>query len=72
MLPQFSERIGAIGLEAVCVQVYRMREAQRLVTEKGLVIADRSGNPIANPAIAVERAAQGEVMTWRKHFAARR
>jgi phage terminase small subunit len=71
MLPQVSSKIGAVGLEALCVQVHRMRDAQQRVTAEGLVVASPKGDPVPHPALAVEAKAQGEVREWLKRFPAR-
>jgi hypothetical protein len=64
MLPQVRPTIGAAGMEALCTQVYRMRDAQKRITAEGIVVADAKGNPCPHPALAVEKQAQGEVRAW--------
>jgi len=51
-------------LEAYCGQVARLRDAQRRLAVEGLVIADVKGQPVAHPALAIERAAQDEIRRW--------
>lgn len=56
--------IGLIGMEALCGQIYRMRDAQARITKDGAIVADAKGNPIPHPAIPIEKAAQAEVRAW--------
>jgi hypothetical protein len=65
------ERIGAAGMEALSGQVYRMREAQRRITEEGLVVQDSKGNPVPHPALGIEKTAQAEVRAWTDKYARR-
>lgn len=53
-----------VALEAAAVQVARMRDAQRRIDDEGLIVPDAKGEPIAHPALVVERAAQAEVRKW--------
>ena len=69
--PQVRPAIGAAGLEALCIQIARQRDAQRRITEEGLVVADGKGNPAPHPALEIERAAQREIRDWLKQFATR-
>lgn len=71
MVGQVRPTIGAVGLEALCVQVARMRDAQRRITAEGLVVADAKGNPVPHPALAVEKQAQAEIRQWLGKFGAR-
>jgi P27 family predicted phage terminase small subunit len=71
MLPQVSRRIGAAGLEALCMQVSRMRDAHRRIETEGMVVQDPKGNPAPHPALAVEKQAQGEVRQWLVKFGGR-
>jgi len=59
-----STRIGPQGLEAFCGQVYRLRAAEKRITEEGLVVQDSKGNPIPHPALAIEKQAQTEIRNW--------
>lgn len=59
-------------LEAFCVQVARMRDAQARVDSEGLVVADEKGRPVPHPALAIEKAAQVEVRAWADRFRPRR
>ncbi|WP_213452876.1 P27 family phage terminase small subunit [Rhizomonospora bruguierae] len=55
-------------LEAFCVQVARMRDAQARIDAEGLVVADAKGQPIPHPAIALEKQAHAEVRAWGDRF----
>lgn len=61
---------GPIGpdFEAWCGQVARLRDAQRRIALEGLIVADAKGNPMAHPAIAIERQAQAELRAWGQTF----
>ena len=59
-------------LEAYCVQVARMRDAQRRIDAEGLVVADEKGRPVPNPSLAIEKSAQAEVRAWADRFRPRR
>lgn len=65
-------RIAGPDLEAYCVQVARMRDAQARVDVEGIVVADEKGRPVPHPALAIERAAQAEVRAWADRFRPRR
>lgn len=52
--------VGA-ALEAYCVQVARMRDAQARIDREGVLIADSKGLPAPHPALAIERAASADV-----------
>lgn len=69
LVDQVHPRIGTAGMEALCGQVYRVRDAQRRVTEEGAVVADDKGNPVEHPALDIERRAQDQVRRWMKDFA---
>lgn len=49
-------------LESMSVQIARARDAQARIDGEGIVIADPKGNPVPHPAIAIERAAQVEIV----------
>jgi P27 family predicted phage terminase small subunit len=63
-----SEAITGPALEAYCGQVARLRDAQRRIAAEGLVVADSKGQPVAHPALAIERSAQAEIRTWADTF----
>jgi len=69
--PNMVARIGNAGLEALCGQVYRMREAERRISDEGMVVQDTKGNPMPHPAIAIEKQAQAEVRSWTDKFGKR-
>lgn len=54
------------AFEAYCGQIARLRDAQNRISEEGLVIADAKGQPIAHPALVVEKQAQVEIRAWSK------
>lgn len=56
--------IGPVGLEALCGQVHRQRDAEQRITEEGLVVQDSKGNPVPHPAIVIEKQAQAEIRQW--------
>jgi len=72
MTGQVNQKIGAAGMEALCIQVFRMRDAQARVSRDGLMVSDEKGRATEHPALAVERAASREVMAWLKQFPAPR
>lgn len=65
-------RIAGADLEAYCVQVARMRDAQSRIDGEGLVVADEKGRPVPHPAIELERKAQVEVRAWGDRFRPKR
>lgn len=69
--PRVVRRIGPMGLEALCGQIFRMRDAQERVTKDGAIVADAKGNPCPHPALAIEKAAQAEVRAWIIKFGVR-
>lgn len=62
--PKVRRTIGPIGLEALCGQIYRLRDAEQRVTRDGAVVNDAKGNPVPHPALAIERQAQAEILKW--------
>lgn len=69
--PTVRPNIGPVGLEALCTQVHRLRDAQQRVEKDGAVVADAKGNPCPHPAIVIERQAQAEIREWVRRFGAR-
>ena len=65
--------LGASGpeFEAYCGQVARLRDAQKRISEEGLVVSDEKGRPVPHPALAIERAAQAEVRAWAGRFSSK-
>ncbi len=51
-------------LEALTVQISRMREAQRRIDADGLIVSDEKGRPMKHPAIEVETESQRLVFKW--------
>lgn len=70
MAGQVRSRIGSSGLEALCLQIHRMRDAQARIDKEGLIVADAKGAPAPHPAILIERAAQVEIRAWIIKFGA--
>jgi phage terminase small subunit len=68
MAPQVAVSIGAAGLEALCVQVVRMRDAAARINAEGMIVADVKGAPVPHPAISIERGAQSQVRDWLVKF----
>jgi phage terminase small subunit len=62
------EQIAGPKLEAYCGQVARLRDAQRRIAVEGLVVADGKGQPMAHPALVIERTAQDEIRKWGDTF----
>lgn len=52
------------GIEALALQLVRMREAAALVEADGLTVTDDHGRTTAHPALAIERAAAAQVRDW--------
>lgn len=66
------ERIVGPDLDAYCVQVARMRDAQARIDAEGLIVADEKGRPVPHPAVELERRAQTEVRAWGDRFRGRK
>lgn len=62
------ERITGPDLEAYAGQVARLRKAQRLLGQAGVLLKDKQGNPIQHPALDIERKAQDEIRKWGNTF----
>jgi phage terminase small subunit len=54
--------------EAYLGQVARLRDAQERIATDGMIVQDARGNPVAHPALAIERSAQSEIRTWGDRF----
>jgi len=61
-------QIGEAGMESLCSQIHRMREARTRIDEEGIVVQDSKGNPTPHPALDIERRAQTEIRAWMKDF----
>ena len=68
LVGQVRSDIGAAGLEALCVQVLRMRDARDRVTNDGLVVQDAKGNAVPHPALEIEKRAQNEIRVWLQDY----
>lgn len=66
--PTVRSAIGETGLEALCTQIRRMRDAGERIEAEGLVVADLRGNSVPHPAIVIEKAAQAEVRRWMSDY----
>lgn len=71
MEPQFASRIGALGLEAACAQVHRLRTARAQIDKDGQIVRDSKGNPAPHPALTVEKQASAELREWLKRYGQR-
>lgn len=68
LAPKVRRDIGELGLESLCAQVLRMRDAAGRIQREGLIVSDEKGAAVAHPAIAVERVAAAEVARWLKQY----
>ncbi len=57
------------ALEAFCVLMARLREAQKRVEEEGMVVKDPRGRVVPHPALAVERQTAEQIRAWGDRFA---
>lgn len=55
-------------LEAYCGAVARLRDAQRRISEEGMIVPDGKQNPIPHPALAIERASMEQLRKWGDKF----
>jgi P27 family predicted phage terminase small subunit len=55
------KRLTDAQVEAYCVCVARMRDAQGRIDSEGLLIADEKGRPIPHPALAIEKSCRAEL-----------
>jgi len=69
--PTVYDRIGPVGLEALCGQVYLLREAEERVKREGMVVQDVKGNPTPHPGLAIIKQAQAEIRNWVKEYGRR-
>jgi len=65
---QVRPRIGSAGMEALCGQVFRLRDAQARIAKDGAVVLDGKGVPGPHPAIAIEKSAGAEIRAWLQKF----
>lgn len=61
------EAITGPDLEAYAGQVARLRKAQRLLAQAGVLIK-KDGEPQPHPALDIERKAQDEIRKWGNTF----
>ena len=59
----------ATAVEALAVQIARMRDARSRVDDEGMIVLDSHDKPMAHPCIAIERMAAAEVRRWRSNLA---
>lgn len=52
------------GMEALALQITRMREAAALITDDGMTTTGADGVSRPHPALAIERAAAAEIRDW--------
>lgn len=57
---------GKLGpeFEAYCGCVARLRDAQKRIHDEGAIVPDGKQNPIAHPALAIERQCQEQLRKW--------
>jgi len=67
--PEQAQEIEGHELEAYCGVVARLREAQRRISEEGMFVADKKGEPVPHPALSVERACNDALRRWGRKFA---
>lgn len=72
MAEQVVGSMPAAAFEALCQQVWLMRDAQDRVASEGSVVADARGNAGEHPAIKIQREAANEVRRWLERYAARK
>lgn len=59
--PQLDEDTPEVLCEAICVQINTMREANQAVAQDGIVVKDPKENPIAHPALLIQRESQNQL-----------
>lgn len=68
MKGQVRAAIGTAGLESLCLQIHRMRDAQSRVAKDGPIVLDGKGVASQHPALAIEKSASAEIRTWLREF----
>ena len=73
LLPTLGEEARAARLvgpafDAYCGQVARLRDAQRRIYDEQMIVPDSKNQPVAHPALQVERQAQDEIRKWADRF----
>lgn len=59
------------AIEAICRQVYLMRDAADRIHQEGAVVVDGKGNPAEHPAIKIQREAGKELREWLVRYSSR-
>jgi len=62
------ERVPDAKVEGLVTAMHRLRDARSRIANEGSVVADARGNPVAHPAIAIEKQAGAEVRAWMKEI----
>lgn len=57
------------ALEAFCILVARLREAQERIDEEGMVVRGSNGRVVPHPALEVERKLAEQIRAWGDRFA---
>jgi P27 family predicted phage terminase small subunit len=63
------DRVDMAALELMATQYARTREAGEVIAREGLVSQGYNGQPVAHPAVVVERLATAEFLRSAEHFA---
>jgi P27 family predicted phage terminase small subunit len=63
------DRVDMATLELMATQYARAREAGEVIAKEGLVSTGYNGQPVAHPAVVVERLATAEFLRSAEHFA---
>ena len=59
----------AAAFEAYAIALCGLREAQRRITEEGMVVSDARDNPIRHPAVSIAKDLGADVAKWSERFA---
>lgn len=57
------------ALEAFCILVARLREAQERIDEEGMVVRGSNGRVVPHPALEIERKLAEQIRAWGDRFA---
>ena len=63
------DRVDVGALELMAVQYARAREAGDVLAREGLISKGYNGQPVAHPAVHIERLATAEFLRSAEHFA---
>lgn len=58
--------------DAYCAQVALQRDCRRRISTEGTIVPDGKQNPVAHPAIAIERAAIEQIRKWGRKYGGRK